>query len=263
MVPNAPPIFVISLQRATDRAVFVERTLDELGVAFEVLPAVDALELTTAQLAQYSSRRAMFEYGRELSRGELACALSHLRALEVMRERDLDRIVVLEDDTRPLPGFPDVVGLSATIAPEGSVVTFHSLFSGAAPVPVESTELPETYRLCRYLRTPMGTQAYLITRSAAARVLEVGFPIALPSDELLFRRRPSGLEVFGVEPSPVTHEAFPSEIRAATPPINQHAAISVGALRLVALAGRVRRRVDRTLNTRAKPRHEQVYGKPQ
>jgi glycosyl transferase family 25 len=244
------PIFVVSLERAADRRTFVERAFATVGASVEVVPAVDARNLSAVDIGRYSSRRAMFEYGRELNRGELACALSHLKVLEIVCERGLESAVVFEDDTRPLPEFLDVVRATAAAVPRDSVVTFHSLFPGSGPTPVPDDALPTGHRLCRYRRTPMGTQAYLIRRGAAERVLDVAFPVGLPSDELLFRPRPAGLDVYGIEPAPVVQEDFPSEIRTPMAPITEHGAAGRSLLQLTSIAGRVRHRVRRR-NARA------------
>ena len=245
-MPSAlPPILVVSLERAGDRRAFVERTFRDADLPFEIVPAVDAQELSSADIARYSSRRAMYEYGRELSRGVLACSLSHLRALQRVVDERLPEVVVFEDDTRPLPAFADILKARDSFPAGWDIVTFHSLFEGASAVPLPQEPLVGEFRLCRYRRTPMGTQAYLITNRAAKRVLEVADPIGLPADEILFRARPAALDVYGVDPAPVVHEDFPSEIQIAAPPVAAHGPATRAGLELVRVAGKARHRLQK------------------
>jgi glycosyl transferase family 25 len=256
MPSELPPIWVVSLARATDRREFVERAFADAGLPFEIFPAVDGRELAPADVAAYSSRRAMYEYGDELGPGILGCALSHLRVLERMVAEGIPELVVFEDDARPDSRLRDVLLARKALPPDYDVVTFHSLFGWAAAEPVSSEPLVDAFHVCEYQRTPMGTQAYLITRRAAERVLEVGYPVALPSDELLFRAHPAGLRVYGIEPTLVVHEEFPSEIRAAAPPIATHGPAARAALQVVRLSGKARRRIART-----RPRADSVASK--
>ncbi len=159
----------------------------------------------------------------------------------------IPELVVFEDDARPDPRFADsAAGPRQACPTDLDVVTFHSLFDWSSPVPVGSPPLLDDFRVCRYARTPMGTQAYLITlerRPAGARRRVTRS--ALPADELLFRRRPAGLRVYGIEPTLITHEEFRSEVRAPAPPVALHGRGARAGLEVVRLAGKVRRRVER------------------
>jgi glycosyl transferase family 25 len=244
MPSDLPPIWVVSLARATDRREFVDRAFREADLPFEIVPAVDGRALSAAEVAVYSSRRAMFDYGRELTRGLFACALSHLRVLQRMVDERVPEVLVFEDDTRPTAAFATILRERDSFPPDRDVVTFHSLFDWASPVAVDGRNIVVDHRVCRYERTPMGTQAYLITLPAAERVLDVAYPVSLPPDELLYRPRPAALRVYGIEPSPVVHEEFVSEVRAPAPPLRVHGPATRAALEAVRFSGRVRRRVD-------------------
>jgi glycosyl transferase family 25 len=206
-----PPFWVISLQRAKRRRAFVHSTCASLGIEPVVIDAVDGRALTAEQLAAYSELRAAYSYGRSLRRAEIAIALSHLTVWQRMVDEHVDEVLVLEDDVRPERALLDVLAVRAELPEDADVVTMHSLFGWSAPRPV-SPELVPGYRLCTYERTPMGTQAYLLRLRAAQRLVDVARPIRLPADELVFRPHPAGLRVYGIEPSPVRHDEFPSEL---------------------------------------------------
>ena len=110
-----------------------------------------------------------------------------------MVAEQIPEVIIVEDDVRPHADFAAVLDARGDVPGDWDVVTFHSLFEWAAPHPANDTIIADKYRICTYARTPMGTQAYMINQRAARRVLDVGYPICLPPDELLFRSRPAGL----------------------------------------------------------------------
>jgi glycosyl transferase family 25 len=242
-VDGLPPFWVVSLERATERRAFVSTVYDDLGVEPVIIDAVDGQQLTDSQLASYSDLRATFSYGRSLSRAEIAIALSHLSICRRMVDEQIEEVVVLEDDVRPTPELLDVLAARSSFPIDFDVMTLHSLFEWATPTPVDDQVLAGGFRVCRYARTPMGAQAYLLRRPGAARLLDVAFPVRLPADELLFRPHPAHLAVYGIEPSPVRHDEFPSELHRVPPPPNERPWWEQAMLRGVQWAGRVQHRL--------------------
>ena len=239
------PVWVISLERATDRRAFVRQVFGELGVDYEVIDAVDGLQLDERSIRAYSEWRALFRYGRGLGRGMLAASMSHLRAYERMLANDVPEVLIVEDDVRPNPDILRVLDERDRFPSDWDVVTFHSLFEWSRPTPVDDGAIANGYNICTYERTPMGLQAYLINHSAARRVLDIAYPICLPPDELLFRPRPAGLTVYGIEPSPVVHEDFASEIHRTDAPAAVMSTTLAPLQAVVRLAGRADRRLHR------------------
>lgn len=207
-----PPIWVVSLARATARRRFVETQFAEAGLPIVVLEAVDGRTLDPTGLA--SPWRTRFEIGRTMSNGEIACAASHLEVYRRMVDEDVPEVLVVEDDVAPTPDLAAVLAARAALPADWDVVTFHSLFPSARPRLLPGPPLAAGYRVCTYERMNYGTQCYLVRRSTAEHLLRVGRPIRLPPDDLLYRRRPAGLQVYGIEPSPVRHADFGSELDA-------------------------------------------------
>jgi len=241
-----PELLVISLQRAHDRREFVHRMWGDLGVEPSILDAVDGATLTDDDLRRCSPWRAAYHLGRVLTNGEVAVAMSHLAAYRWMLERGLDEVVVLEDDVRASPDFLRVLSERDRLPADWDVVTLHSLFDWAAPTPIPGV-LSAPYSLCTFERNPMGTQAYLLRARAATQLLEVAYPIRFPADELVFRPDPAGLAVYGVDPSPVVHDEFPSELHAYVS-VPSHSGPRELGYAAMGLAGRAGRRLRRRGN---------------
>jgi glycosyl transferase family 25 len=241
-VAALPPFWIVSLQRATHRRAFVESVYPALGIEPVVIDAADGRALTAEQLAAYSDLRAAYWYGRSLRRAEIAIALSHLSIWQRMVDERIDEVLVLEDDVRPERALLDVLAARVALPDDADVVTMHSLFEWAAPRPV-APELVPGFRVCTYERTPMGAQAYLLRLRGAERLVDVALPLRLPADELLFRPHPAHLRVYGVEPSPVGHDEFPSELHGTPPAPDERRWFERIAYTPVRIAGRIDHRV--------------------
>jgi glycosyl transferase family 25 len=240
---DIPPIWIISLGSATDRRRFVVDGFTALNIPFELVDGVDGNTLSADELRAYSRRRSLLETGRPLSRGELGCALAHLRLYERMQRESVARAVIMEDDVAPTADLAAVLRSLDRVPDDWDVVTLHSLFDSAEPEPISDDVIAGQYRICRYRGPVFGAQCYVITADAARRALSVAYPVGLPLDDLLFRRRPARLTLYGIEPRVVHEGSFDSEIVARSqPPAEQAVELRD---RITIAIGKARRRALR------------------
>src|SRR5690606_8844959 len=96
-----PKAYVINLERAQERRARIAAALDGLGLDWEIFSAVDGRRLDDRAFAEaYDAAGANAAY-REMSRGEVACALSHLGVYRKMLDDGASHALVLEDDALP------------------------------------------------------------------------------------------------------------------------------------------------------------------
>ena len=207
-----PPIWVISLERARARRAYVVDGFTTLGIPFEIVDAVDGYELSDAERGRCSQVRALFRMGHRLTQGELGTALSHLDVYARMVRNAVPMVVVMEDDALPAPALVTALDQLDRIPADWDVVTFRSQFASSAPVPVDGATIAGDHQVCTYERVPFGAQCYLIRLETARRLLDIGFPVCMPADALLFRRWPAQLCVYGVEPALASEGDFESEL---------------------------------------------------
>jgi glycosyl transferase family 25 len=244
-----PPIWIVSLEGAAERRAFVTRAFGNAGLPYEVVDAVDGRSLTTAERHRYSQIRARYAYGRALTEGDVGCVLSHLRLFQRMLDDDVPEALIVEDDVGPAPGLTALLEARAAFPSDAGVVTLCSLFGSSGPRPIDDEVIAGRFRVCTYDRTPFGTQCYLVTQAAARRVLDVAYPIRMPIDELVYRRHPAGLRVYGIEPRAVVIGQFASE-SILRPDAVRAGVLSEVIARPVVFAGRVHRRARRDLDRR-------------
>ncbi|WP_439552846.1 glycosyltransferase family 25 protein [Falsiroseomonas sp.] len=180
------PIYVISLARAVARRREITAHLNQLGLRFELVDAVDGARIPAEE------RRAMQVPGRDLRPGNLGCYLSHIEVYRRMEAGQAPVALVLEDDAlldpRIVPllrrGVPrldcDYCLLDCHPAnPQGHV--YYDRRDGVT--------LGAGFTAFTVHAAPTGTHAYLVTREAAALRRRHAFPIQQVLD--LYRGLPA------------------------------------------------------------------------
>lgn len=106
---NIPPIFLISLQRRTDRRNRIIPLLDSLGLQYEIFDAIETEPVNTS-----------------LKKGEYSCFLSHQAVCRIAEERKLDNYIVFEDDIDFLEGFVDKLPQYLNLLPNNYNLVYFS-----------------------------------------------------------------------------------------------------------------------------------------
>ena len=101
-------IYIINLERATERLEKVISELEKIGGQFSnytVFKAIDGKTISEDEIkklltldAQYSFYINAFNYDQIRSRGEVGCYLSHLGVWKDMVKNNYNNVIILEDD---------------------------------------------------------------------------------------------------------------------------------------------------------------------
>lgn len=243
-------VFVISLDRATERREYMRNLVADLGFNATIISAVDGKNLRPEQRARYQRERAHRVYGCEMSDSEIACYLSHLSIYSKMVERRIDAALILEDDISCVPNLKSIVE-DVLKLPESSwkVLRLQSSKTvvshprDARGVGEHLTQIGER-DIFRLKVSVLGGCAYLIRLDAARAMLRRGEHIDMPIDQTLDRYWENGIVPYVLRPMPVWHEdLFESEIG------KRGRAATVAKSRKVVRTRRLQRMVD-SLNKR-------------
>lgn len=172
------PIFVISLADAGARRASLLRSLDALGLEWELFEAVDGRRglgpVWESLIDREGAAQAM---GRPLTNGEFGCALSHRGICEIILQRGLAGVIVLEDDAIIGPDFERFVREELYhTAPLVMLDHSHARVSRFKRTTLPVGEL-------RYLTLPSClTTGYSVNASAAAELLKAATPVRMAAD---------------------------------------------------------------------------------
>ncbi|MEO5717978.1 MAG: glycosyltransferase family 25 protein [Chthoniobacterales bacterium] len=208
--------FVINLDAATDRWAFIEKSFAGSALRLQRVPAID-IKLLPFPHPDFSERSYRRRHGRTLNRRELACYLSHLKALRSFLDTGESHAVIGEDDIVLRADFDAV--LEATMRHKNlwNIVRLSGLSAGH---PLRIVRLNGAYSLCVNLGRLKGAGAYLIDRRAAETTLAHLLPMRLPYDHAIDREWFWGLRAAYILPFPVsqTESDFLSSVQPGTHP---------------------------------------------
>jgi glycosyl transferase family 25 len=109
-------IYVINMERSIQRRKSMEDHLRHLGLAFEIVKAVDG------SLMKEEYPQTTIEGDYPFGRSEIGCMLSHCKIYALMQERDDDFALVLEDDVVLTdPGMAQVLAALDIVASKDTV----------------------------------------------------------------------------------------------------------------------------------------------
>jgi glycosyl transferase family 25 len=207
------PIYCINLARSVERRQAMAEQAQRLGLDITFIEAVDGREIDPMTVPEYLHRERV-KHGRpSLRPNEVACALSHKRALEAFLESEAPAAVILEDDTVFEPEFGTVV--KAVLSETGSwdLVKLCRIKRGkTAHIPIQ--RVAQSFRLVAPLSTTQGNQAILYSRIGAARALRSLACFSEEVDTHIGRCWITGLKIVEVRPFVVRHAGVTSTIDA-------------------------------------------------
>lgn len=196
-------VFLINLDRDTDRLAHMDAQLKAHGIAYERFAACrgGALPETLRRHFELPASKTQV-----LTVGEIGCYASHLSVMQriadsgepgVAMEDDLQIGVTLQrlfEQIDRLPDDWDIVRLS------------NPAKSSATPV----VHIPDVGDVVRYWRIPNNAGAYLISPAGARKFLAYAGHHNRAIDENLRRPWEHGLNTYGVLPPPVTANVLPT-----------------------------------------------------
>lgn len=191
-------VLLINLPRSVERRARMEERLTELGLAYELLPAVDGRAQWDELLSSVNVDAFQRHVGRDVLPGEVGCYHSHLQAWRRFLASEAQALLVLEDDMVFHADFLDALRTALRGQAHWDMLKLAKI---RAKQPVCQGHLG-AYRLNAYLGAATGFGAYLVQRETAKRLLPALLPIRAPIDRELERVQAYDLRHFGLEPFP-------------------------------------------------------------
>jgi len=181
------PVLFINLDRRPDRRERMLKQLDALGVRARRLAATDGARMTDAEIAARSPESYSNQVGRPMSRGEIACYDSHVRALGTIVSEGWPWACVLEDDVELDPDFAEWARAPGPLAslPECCDVLKFEAWGGAQGGDGCAVARIADRDVIVYLKPSLGTAGYFISRRGAECFLRHAALADAPFDHVL------------------------------------------------------------------------------
>lgn len=198
-------ILVINLARSTGRKRSMQQRLAALGLAHEFLEATAGCALTASDTALADDGRRRRRFRRPLSDNEIACFISHRRAMARLVASGDPMMAILEDDIVLSADLPRA--LAAIEAQDGLFDVVDLGWAGKRSqffVPCRPLTTDLWLGRTGYLAT--GAVGYVISRSAAGRFLFQTKRFVDELDRELHRYWVNGLDIYSLSRPVVFHD---------------------------------------------------------
>lgn len=200
---SMPPVFVINLDKSTERMAKISKRLDELEIPFERMPAVYGADLSQEEIDKYYCPELNKKnYRRPLGLGEIGCYISHIKAWKAIIDRGLSCALILEDDIVIDESLGQLIKTMSKFSDSFDIVKLYS--KNNEPKLIESIRLGEGHQLCRFKKIPIGNQGQLVTFSGAKNLINTYGKFGRPVDEDIQHWWEANINVLGFLPSVVS-----------------------------------------------------------
>jgi glycosyl transferase family 25 len=213
----------VNLDRSPDRRRDITAQAEALGLEVEFVSAVDG-ELVgpdDPEMARYNRAKRNLTWRRDLSQAEIACVLSHRRAITRFLASDFPFAVVLEDDAVLSPSFPQRLQAVLAAPDRWSIVRLEARSRDEYSEVIATLE--DGARLVLRRKWTLGGTAILYSRHSARTFLDRTERFFEAFDNLVGRPHVVGDVILELEP-PIVEEnkAAPSTIeKTRTGPTNK------------------------------------------
>ncbi|HPD83389.1 MAG: glycosyltransferase family 25 protein [Alphaproteobacteria bacterium] len=200
------PVFIISLPEAVERQNRITNIMNDLGLEFEFVEAVDGRAFDVLHHPNYSPKKRLRYFGKHLTGGEIGCTLSHKKIYQRMINQKIPRALIFEDDIIIRDGFLETLQEILIMPVPYDMVRF------LGSPKLERLKLRPVYKfksdhaLTRHTGMPGGAHATLMTLGGAEKILKHLDKTPYPIDALMGRSWETKLDWYTVRPGLVPQD---------------------------------------------------------
>ncbi|MDE1991571.1 MAG: glycosyltransferase family 25 protein [Rhizobiaceae bacterium] len=203
-------IYLINLDRATERLISMQEKLAAVRLPFERVSAVDGATLIFPN-TEFSERAFRLLHGRRRNPAEVGCYLSHIDCAKRLLASKAEFALILEDDLEFPADMEQIVRTAIASKADWDILRLSTVNRGRK---YPFAKLTPQRSLAIALTREKGSGAYLINRRAATWFVEELMPMRLPFDLAFDLEHLAGLKAAFVHPVPVRQDiGLPSQIQ--------------------------------------------------
>ena len=180
------PVYAICLDREVERKEAISKQLNMLGITPTFI-GIDGKSLHHADQQRYDPARAVEQWGRELSPGEIGCYASHRHVWTDIASKKIPLALVIESDALITHESMEVIRKTASLSSEFDMAVL--LWGSCVPSFWGRKNIDDKYILARFSRRSFYSSGYLLTLNGARELLSKSNHYDMPVDELLLGHR--------------------------------------------------------------------------
>lgn len=197
-----PPIFIINLDIDKKKKNQILSFCKKLNLNCKIINAINGYSLDENEIKEkYSEEKAIADFGKPLTLGELGCSLSHLSIYKKMIDEEIEVAIILEDDIDLTKDFKKVISSIDNLPQNWELVLlgYHSHL-GTEKESLFSyryrKKLIENYESVRLVDNFFGAYGYLINIKGAKKLFNQ--EITKPIDHFVDREK--YINIYAIRP---------------------------------------------------------------
>lgn len=151
-------IYLINLKRSPERLDFMTKQLNDIGLDFHTIKAIDGGQLDKLTLTKYQqqSKNNYLHYA-QLNAGEIGCALSWHKVWDRVANQAEKACIALEDDVKLHDNFKNTIEKLSKSLDENIIIDL----SGKKGFLIKATKTINGIKLIRYQTPPLKNQGQI------------------------------------------------------------------------------------------------------
>jgi len=175
-------VYLINLDRATERLAHMQQAFDAAGISFTRISAVDGHALSDSDIKRFQSREGYWGW---LTPGEIGCFLSHRLCWQTILDGDDNYAAIFEDDVLVGEEAEAILSSSAWIPADADIIKLESAGSRIYVDRMSASEI--CGRSVKRLRSShYCTGGYIVSKKGARYLLETSQVFSDAVDDFLF-----------------------------------------------------------------------------
>lgn len=203
-------LYVINLDRSPERLQRLDGIFSSFNLQFTRIPAVDGRTLDDACIANLTKQRLWYE---PLTRGEIACFLSHKLALQYIASGDDNYAAIFEDDVELSTDAKKFLSDDSWIPYSAEIVKIET--HGKKVWLGKPVALQDDYSVAPLKSRHIMAAAYIISKPAAKKLVGLMEQATVPFDHFIFSPKFHIFEKFSIwqiDPAIVRQANLPSTL---------------------------------------------------
>ncbi len=175
------PVFLINLDRSPERLASFENQVEELGLTFERVTAVDRCDISEEEVKRLQKNSSqLFPWDK----GAMGCFLSHRKVWQIIVKRELDWAFIAEDDLHIAKVKPFYV--NKNWIPHDANIVKAETFRCRVSLAQRSGAEVDGHDLRKLQSSHIGGGGYFINTHAAQLLLKETQRVCDPVDHIIF-----------------------------------------------------------------------------
>lgn len=176
--------FVINLERAERRRKYIVKHLTSLGIDFKIINAIDGNNLTENDIHKYADIERVKQSPYWLTKGAIACALSHRLAYQELISENEDYALIIEDDVQLPKNINTILEeIGNAMTTRDVTLLYYTSFTPTffSTIGQKKLSIGGLYYPME-IHKPTTAAAYIIGKDAASKLISKILPIRVAAD---------------------------------------------------------------------------------